>query len=154
MKNLMAKSMTERYAEYFRTIKLEEKGSKIIYWWVMSTLESYFWGYGRNASFTADLYASEEKIFLVIHHPRGEEIEFIHYPSYNTSNGKLFTMLKNFVEMFNNIEYTFISSPIFNTSMFENTCDMEKYNGYYYIMISVNMLPDADDDPANHGKHA
>ena len=59
MKNLMARSMTERYSEYLHTSKLEERAAKNIYYWIMSTLESIFWGSQRTASFNIDLYATE-----------------------------------------------------------------------------------------------
>ena len=116
MKNLMAKSMTERYADYFRTTNLEERGAKIIYWWVMSAVETFFWGIQRPAQIDAELYASENKMVLVFRASTGEEHELVHYPTYNTSNGKLYKMLENFIEIFNNIEYPVskdISSPTF-----------------------------------------
>lgn len=160
MNNLMVKDMTRRYAEYLHTGNLEERGGKIIYFWVMSTLESFFWGLWLTASFEADLYASEQKIFLVPRDPTGKEHEFVHYPTYNCDNGKLPIMLQNFVEIFNNIEYPLsdkISSPVFrayNSGTWEHPYNRKKYNGYYHISIFVDMLPDADDDPANHGKYA
>ena len=42
MNNLMAKDMTQRYEEYLYTVNLEERAAKIIYFWTMSTLESFF----------------------------------------------------------------------------------------------------------------
>ena len=50
MNNSMARAMTERYVEYLNTGKLEERAAKSIYYWVMNTIESIFWGLGRVAS--------------------------------------------------------------------------------------------------------
>ena len=160
MKNLMAKAMAERYADYFQTSTLEERGGKIIYYWVMNTLEAFFWGLRLTAAMDVDLYAIEQKMFLVFRDPTGKEYEFEHFPTYNCGNGKLPIMLQNFVEIFNNIEYPLsdkISSPVFRAyscEKWEHPYNRKKYNGYYHVHIFVNMLPDADDDPANHGKYA
>ena len=160
MNNLMAKDMTQRYEEYLYTAELEERAAKIIYFWTMSTLESFFWGLRITVTFEVDLYASEQKMFLVFCDPRGEEHEFVHYPTYNCNNGKLPIMLQKFVEIFNNIEYPLsnrIASPVFhanNLGKWEHTYNRKKYNGYYHISFFVDMLPNADDDPANRGYYA
>lgn len=161
MSNLMAKAMTGRFEEYLHTGSLEERGVKIIYYWVMSTLESFFWGLRLTGKFSFDLYASEQKMFLVFHAPTGEDLEFVHYPTYNCCNGKLRTMLQNFVETFNNIEYPLsdkISSPIFHVTNFErweHPFNRTRYNGYYHAVFYVDMRPSyAYTDLTNHGKHA
>lgn len=154
MKNSMAKSMTQRYEEYLHTSKLEERGGKNIYYWVMSTMESIFWGLGRITSFEIDLYASEKEILLLYIHPSGKEYEFEYHHTLECGNGKLTAMLQNFVEIFNNIDYPLskkISSPVFN-AYYLGVCDNRgKYDGFEHVRINVHMLP--DDDIYNHGRH-
>lgn len=157
MENLMAKSMTKRYEEYLHTGDLVERAAKNIYYWVMSTLESNFWGLQCMATFDADLYATEQKILFTFRAPTGKRYEFEYYSTYNCQDGKLPKMLQRFVEIFNNIQYPLsdkISSPIFRAYYFDKQIDVGKYKGYYHISIYVDMLPDADDDPANRGIHA
>ena len=74
----------------------------------------------------------------------------MNYPTYNTSNGKLYKMLEKFIETFNDIEYPLskeISSPIFLAGGLSK-CESSnpKYNGYYKINISVDMFTDVHID--------
>ena len=160
MDNFMAKEMTRRYSDYLHTCDLNERGAKIIYYWVMNSIESFFWSYKLKASFSADLYAKESQMFLVIVDSTGEEHEFVHYPTYRCDNGRLLTMLEKFIEIFNDIEYPLsdkIKSPSFHAfdlGIWDHPYNRNKYNGYHEISIFVDMLPDADDDPANHGPYA
>lgn len=156
MKNSMVKEMTGRYAEYMNTAELIERVAKNILYWVMSMVEAIFWGLGRVASLTIDLYASEEKIFLVFRHPTGEEYEFVYYSTNNCSDGKLQKMLKKFVDIFNNYEYPLserVESPFFRACYYGKQNSGEKYSGYEYINIYVNMSPNSDSDRENHGRH-
>ncbi len=157
MENLMAKSMTERYAEYLHTGDLIERAAKNIYYWVMSTLESNFWGLQRTVTFDVDLYANEQKIIFAFCDPTGERHEFAYYSTHNCQNGNLPKMLQRFVGIFNNTKYPLsdkISSPVFRAYYYDDKVDVGKYKGYYHINIMVDMLPDAADDPANRGIYA
>ena len=157
MENLMAKSMTERYAEYLHTGDLVDRAAENIYSWVMSTLESNFWGLQRMANFDVHLYATEQKIIFAFCAPTGKRYEFEYYSTHNCQDGNLPKMLQRFVEIFNNTPYPLsdkISSPVFRAYYFDEQVDVGKYKGYYHINILVGMLPDADDDPANHGIYA
>lgn len=155
MKNSMAKDMTGRYAEYFYIKEHEERVANTIYYWVMSTLESIFWGLGRTARLSINLYANEEKIFLLFWHPTGKEYEFVYYFTHNCSNGKLPRMLQKFVEIFNNYDYPLsdkIASPIFHADYYGKQNNNKRYDGYEHISIYVDMLP-GDGDLENHGRH-
>ena len=160
MINLMAKGMAERYEEYLHTSDVEERAAKIIYFWVMSSLETFLWGAGIKSSIDASLYASKRKFCLIISNSTGEEYEFVHYPTYNCDNGRLPIVLQKFVEIFNNIEYQLtnkISSPVFHAHSFgvwNNPYLRKKYTGYHHVNITVNLLPDADDDSTNSGRHS
>ena len=105
MINLMAKGMAERYEEYLHTSDVEERAAKIIYFWVMSSLQK-------------------------------------------------------FIEIFNNVEYPLtskISSPVFHAHSFgvwNNPYLRKKYTGYHHVNITVNLLPEADDDSTNSGRHS
>lgn len=153
----MAKSMTQRYAEYLHTGDLVERAAKNIYYWVMSTLESYFWGLERMAHFDVDLYANEWKILFTFYARTGKRYEFEYYSTHNCNEGNLPKMLKRFVEIFNNTKYPLsdkISSPLFRAYYIDEQVEDGMYKGYYHICIHVNMLPDADDDPNNRGIYA
>lgn len=139
--------MTERYSEYLHTSKLEERAAKNIYYWVMSTLESIFWGSQRTASFNIDLYANEEKIYFVFCQPTGKKYEFSYYFTNECGDDKLPKMLQSFVEIFNNIDYPLsekISSPLFRADYYDKRKKEGEYKGYYHIIIYVDMLPNAD----------
>ncbi len=147
MNNFMAKAMTGRFAEYLHTGKLEERAARSIYFWVMSTIESIFWGLGRVADLDIDLYASEEEIFFVYIHPNGKKYQFVYYFTNECSGTILPIILKNFVEIFNDIKYPLsdrILSPIFLAYYLDKRKDEGQYKGYYNIKILVDMLPDMD----------
>lgn len=160
MLNLMAREMSKRYEEFINTPDLEERAAKVIYFWVMSSLESFLWGARIITSIDASLYASKRKMCLVICDSTGEEHEFVHYPTYNCDSGKLPTILQKFVEIFNNIEYPLtdkISYPVFHAHSFgiwDNPYIKKKYNGYYHINITINLFPNHDNDPTNSGRHS
>ena len=159
MSNTMAEEMTRRYADYLDGGPVEERGAKAIYYWVMSSLESFFWGV-HVLSFEADLYATGKRMYLVLREPGGREYTYDHYPTYNCDDEKLPIMLQKFITIFNDIKYPLsekISSPIFrayDSGVMFNSSFRSQYNGYHHVVITVDMLPDADDDPANHGSHA
>lgn len=155
MNNSMAKDMTKRYAEFLKNDNLNERAAKIIYFWIMSTIESIFWSYKHPAAFEVDFYASQGKMFLVFTDSTGEEHEFHHYPTYNCENDRLPIMLKKFIEIFNNIDYPFsaaIQSPTFHAYDLEtwnHPFKRNKYNGFHYINIFIDMLPTSDKNSTN-----
>ena len=143
MKNLMAKSMIERYENYLSTNDLVDRIAKSIFYWTMSTLESVFWSLQSKTCFVANLYANEQKIFLNFHILGEEYYEFIYYLPYDCSNGKLNQILQRFIEIFNNIEYPIskkISLPVFNACYYDKVLKDSKYKGYYHINICIDML--------------
>lgn len=149
MYNFMAKGMTDRYVQYLHTENLEERGALTIYFWVMSTLESFFWGNRFSSrNFHADLYGSDNKIVLLFHAPSVFDLKYVLYPPFNCSGDKLFNMMKGFIEIFNNIKYPLsdsIPSPLFRAYDGEIKNDGE-YKGCYLVDIEVDMLPEADDN--------
>ncbi len=161
--NSMANEMSERYAEYFHTSNLEERIAKQILFWVMSTLESIFWGFDRRSPYVR-LYANHKEIVLLAENPitgRKPELEFVYYTIRYYETEKLLIILKTFVEMFNNIKYPLSTrlkkSPYFSASLLNDDEPIqeseakkyegyEKYIGYYEIGVSINMRPLSDDD--------
>lgn len=144
MNNLMAKAMSERYAEYLYSNTVEEKIAKNIYYWIMSTMESVFWGFRRIASFDFDLYANEKKIYFCFYDATGKKQKFVYYSTHNCEDGKLAVALQNFVDLFNNIDYPLsdrISSPVFYAYGLSEVKE-GKYKGHYHIHVYVDMLPD------------
>lgn len=150
MENSMAKGMTERYKDYLHTANLEKRAAKSIYYWVMSTLEFLFWTFGRKGQWTLDFFASEEKMFLVFCDKDGKEHEIAYIPTENCGNEKLPVILQDFVEIFNTIQYPLaksISSPVFYAHYSgEKWNNNGKYKDFYFVYISVDMLPDANND--------
>lgn len=154
MKNLMAKQFVERCQEYLHTPVLEERGAKVIYFWVMSQIEAYFWGFwelGRTYTMDIDLFARGTKIYLLFRHRTGRKYEAVFSADFNCEN--LAQILKNFVEIFNNVKYPVLDktpSPCveFRAEFAENWKEQgdpygyqKRFNGYYYIKIFVDMCP-------------
>ncbi len=137
MKNSRSKEMTKRYEDYFKTSNLEERAAKTIYYWVMSTIESIFWGLGRYANMEINLHANESKIILWYNYPLNrKDYEYVYYPTFNCSDGKLEEILQKFVKIFNTHEYPYtdtITYPVFHANY------IGKKNQYECIVIYVDI---------------
>lgn len=157
MENLMFKDMSKRYEEFVDTSTLEGRAVKNICFWVMSSMETFFWGVGRKSHFYADLYASSNnRILIIFHHPSGKNYEFEYLPTYAHDNIEISPLMEKVVTSLNNIPYpltTEIPSPLLRVCYMSNCEQQGRYQGFEHLCIHVDMRPDADDDPANKGKH-
>lgn len=151
MKNSMEKAMAERYADYFKTTELEERAAKNLYYWVMSTIESIFWGLGRKASLWIRLYATEKKTFLVYRHPTGKDYEFEYHSTHNCSGEKILIIVERFAEILNDYSDSNIMEEAPVIKLFGNRIKQGEEG--YEIAIYIDMRPSANNETENHGRH-
>ena len=139
MENLMAKAMTERYEDYFNTEDSKERATKNIYYWLMSTIESIFWGFDRNATIYAQLYATEEKIVFIFRDVRGEMYQYVYYPTYYKYSMQ--TVLNEICSRINNIQYPLPRGISIVVQMnYYDKVKEGKFRGKYYAELFVDML--------------
>lgn len=142
MENIMAKAMNERYEDYLNTKEVECRATKNIYYWIMSTVESIFWGFERNVEIYAKLYATEEKMFLIFWDVKGECRRYEYYVTQNINNSNIPTILKDVSNIINNITYPVTNSTLFPSfhAKYYGKEKAGKCKGKYRLDIFVNML--------------
>ena len=139
MENSMAKSMAERYEDYLNTTNLEERAVKNIYYWVMSTIESFFWGRGRTACPELMLYADTQRMVLNFKEPTGRVHQSFYCSTQKCDDSDLPVRLQEFVKVFNNTDSHL--SQVFRAYYHKDT----ENSVLRVVSFHINMLPGTDE---------
>lgn len=146
----LASEMADRYGSFLVTKDEDERAVKRLYYWVMASIESLFWGPENHDKMQFELYASERDGFtLVYESSNGNDKTFEWRPPFDLKDGRLAKIIALFVMAF---DYGKAPAPEFKAKgphILGLNGRRAKFAGMRSVSITIDMHttePDEDFD--------
>ena len=123
--------MSNEREDIINTPDYPSRGIKTVYFWMMSTIEAYFWE-RRYPDMRVDVWAKDQNVFLYIF-GSGSQAETYYYCGSSLSDGDIDIMFAGFVGMINQSSFRAEGPDIWQSSG-----QFMDHNGMYHMRIFID----------------